>query len=89
MKKNQLVTQSGSEDNPAVIAIPVNMQEDGYGVLELIDYDSSRKWTEDDTILVEEVAKQLSLAIENAQLYNAAQKELSERVKGTERNFGA
>ncbi len=87
MKENQLVAQSGSEDHPAVIAIPVNMQEDGYGVLELIDNDLSRKWTEDDTILVEEVAKQLSLAIENAQLYNAAQKELSERVKSTARNF--
>jgi K+-sensing histidine kinase KdpD/DNA-binding response OmpR family regulator len=81
MKKNQLVSQAGSENHPAVIAIPVNMQEDGYGVLELIDYDPSRKWTEDDSMLVEEVAKQLSLAIENAQLYNAAQKELSERVK--------
>ncbi len=81
LEKNQLVAQAGSAEAPAVIAIPVNMQEEGYGVLELIDYDPSRKWTEDDTILVEEVAKQLSLAIENAQLYTAAQKELSERVK--------
>jgi hypothetical protein len=32
MKKNQLVSQAGSENHPAVIAIPVNMQEDGSGI---------------------------------------------------------
>ncbi len=81
LEKKELVAQNASNDSPAVIAIPVNLQNDGFGVLELIDHNTQRVWNEDDIILVEEVARQLSLAIENAQLYNSAQKELSQRIQ--------
>lgn len=47
----------------------------------MIDEVPDRIWTEDEILLVEEVMRQLSLAIENAQLYAAVQQELAERTR--------
>jgi len=50
-------------------------------VIELVDTNSERKWSEEDRLLLQEVSNQLGLALENAQLYSTVQKELSERIK--------
>ena len=51
------------------------------GTIEIAKGDSQDHWDEDDQLLVQEVATQLSLALENARLYNSAQLQLSERIK--------
>jgi K+-sensing histidine kinase KdpD/CheY-like chemotaxis protein len=80
--KNSSIEATQTDGNsPAAIAVPVDLKDQGIGVLELIDTSANRKWTEDDYLLVQEVANQLSLAIENAKLYNSAQNELSERMR--------
>jgi len=68
-------------DSPAVLASPLHVRDRKAGVIELVDVSKERIWTEDDRMLLEEVTRQLGLALENAQLYSAVRKELNERVK--------
>ena len=67
--------------NPAAIALPLKMQGVGDLLLEVVDDSEDRRWTQDDQVLVEEVAAQLALALDNAQLYLSVQQELSERIR--------
>lgn len=53
---------------PSTMAIPVQLSEEQMGLLELIDH-AERDWSQDEKQLVEEVAYQLSLALENALLF--------------------
>lgn len=66
---------------PARLTAPLNLPGFGEGLLEVLDETPDRIWTEDEILLVEEVLRQLSLAIENAQLYAAVQQELAERTR--------
>lgn len=84
LEKLQPVVQSGASDQPAVIAMPVKLSENSPSIIEIVDDRPHRRWTEDERLLVAEVTNQLGLAIENAQLYAAAQKELMERTRAEE-----
>lgn len=48
------------------------------GVLEIEDSNPDRIWTQNERILIEQVADQLSLALENAQLFQQTQQALAE-----------
>ncbi len=78
---NDLSIQQGHAKEPAAIAVPVKVREQTAGILEIVDDNRSREWSEDDRLLVQEVANQLALALENAQLYAAVQQELGERIR--------
>ncbi|MBW8011718.1 MAG: GAF domain-containing protein [Chloroflexi bacterium] len=47
-------------------------------LLKIIDSDPDREWTKDDMLIVEQVSSQLSLALENAQLFKQTQSALGE-----------
>lgn len=81
---DHLVSSKAEDDVPAVIAVPLKLRDQKTGVIEIVDLQKNRKWTEEDRLLVQEVTNQLGLALENAQLYSAVQKELGERVKAEE-----
>jgi signal transduction histidine kinase/CheY-like chemotaxis protein len=83
---NQLepVIQTGDENSPAAIAMPLKMTDNSPSILEIVDDRPGRRWTEDERLLVQEITNQLGLAIENAQLFTAAQKELQERTRAEE-----
>jgi signal transduction histidine kinase/CheY-like chemotaxis protein len=74
------VTLTRSDSSPAAMAIPFQYGNAGKGILEIVD-DYRENWTEDEHQLVQEVANQLVLAIENARLYAAVQSELTERIR--------
>ncbi|TAK12482.1 MAG: GAF domain-containing protein [Anaerolineae bacterium] len=57
---------------------PVAFQTDTEGLLGLIDADANRAWTEDELLLVQQVSDQLTLAMENANLFQQTQQALSE-----------
>lgn len=82
--ENVVVSSPATEENPAILAAPLNLRNQKTGVIELIDNNPERKWTEEDRLLMQEISNQLGLALENAQLYSAVQKELGERVKAEE-----
>lgn len=57
----------------AALATPNRLQDKALDILELIDDRSTRQWSEDELNLVEQVVDQLSLALENAQLFQETQ----------------
>ncbi|HPH94487.1 MAG TPA: GAF domain-containing protein [Anaerolineaceae bacterium] len=63
------------------LSVPLTMKGRPAGFLEISDDNQLRRWTEDEKLLIQEIAVQLSQALENAQLYAAAQQELNERKK--------
>jgi signal transduction histidine kinase/CheY-like chemotaxis protein len=77
----QLLSQSSKDSDPAAIAVPFKLGSQGTGLLEILDENGPRKWSEDEQLLVQEVSNQLALALENAQLYATAQQELTERTR--------
>ncbi len=60
------------------LAIPFQVQEHEIGLLEIMDDTPGRIWSEDERRLVEQVADQLSLALENAHLFQETQAALTE-----------
>ena len=81
LNDNELKLADAEGQNPAAIALPIKMQGVGDLLLEVVDDTEDRHWSQDDQILVEEVAAQLALALDNAQLYLSVQQELSERIR--------
>ncbi len=84
-KKTTIQESLGS--TPTAIATPLQIRQQTSGVIEIIDENSARIWKEDERLIVQEVAQQLGLALENAQLYQAAQKQLDERIKAESETF--
>jgi signal transduction histidine kinase/CheY-like chemotaxis protein len=86
--QQQLVASTGKDAaTPSVMAVPLNLKDKGVGVLEIVDDADQRRWTEDERLLAQEVAAQLALALENAQLYQTVQQELSERTRAEHEIF--
>ena len=79
--QNAVIASPATAENPAIMASPLNLNGQKSGVIELVDVDPSRKWSEEDQLLMQEISNQLGLALENAQLYSTVQKELGERIK--------
>ncbi|RPI88466.1 MAG: GAF domain-containing protein [Chloroflexi bacterium] len=74
----RVIARPMEEDAPATILVPVNLQENNHGILEIVDETPGRVWSEDERRLVEQVSDQLSQALENAYLFQAEQRRASE-----------
>jgi K+-sensing histidine kinase KdpD len=74
-------TGSDTGSSGATLSQPVKIGDSVSGVLKILDTNPNRKWSKENQLLVQEVAAQLSLALENAQLYSAVQRELGDRVR--------
>ncbi len=68
----------GSQRGQDVLEIPVKLEEQKLGFLQIADDTPGRRWSDDERHLVEQVADQLSLALENANLFQAEQRRASE-----------
>lgn len=79
--EEKVISRHSEKDAPAVLASPVRLQNQVAGVLEIMAFQDGRKWTEEERLLVQDVAAQLGLALENANLYSAVQQELVERTR--------
>ncbi len=78
LKLKQTLVHEPSSDGSATLAVPIELQQQALGLLEFIDENPDRRWSEDEQRLVEEVAGQLSLALENARLFEAQQQRSEE-----------
>jgi PAS domain S-box-containing protein len=64
------VIQNSGPDQEAVIAVPVGSGGGGVELLlEIFDESENRSWSQDERQLVEQVADQLAIALENARLF--------------------
>ncbi len=78
---NKLIAIPSLNGKPAILAAPLKLRDEKKGVIEIIDDKPNRTWTDEDRLFLQEISRQLGLALENSQLYSTIQKELSERVK--------
>jgi len=74
----QTLVHEATPDTPASLAVPIELQQQALGLLEFIDENPNRRWSREEQHLVEEVAGQLSLALENARLFEEAQRRSQE-----------
>jgi len=69
----------------SALITPINYQRDYFGALTLHQTRSPRDWTPNEVSLVKAVADQCAIAISQANLYAAAQRELKQRCRIEER----
>ncbi|MEA3308314.1 MAG: GAF domain-containing protein [Chloroflexota bacterium] len=62
----------------SALVVPITLQGESLGVVEIQELDEERNWTEEEVSLVTDVMEQLSLAIENARLFDQTQRALSD-----------
>jgi GAF domain-containing protein len=65
--------QDGCRQN--ALATPLKLRDEIIGVLGLHDANLTRRWTDDEVALIEAVSEQMSLAIENARLFERTQRD--------------
>lgn len=65
----------------AVIIVPLGARSRTLGVITLVMAESGRRYGEADLQLAEELARRAALAVDNARLYEEAQREIYEREK--------
>ncbi len=70
-----------SEDGNLKLIAPFTIRQTESGTIEIVNDKGKEEWRDDDKQLVSEIANQLGLAIENAQLYQKVQDELTERTR--------
>ncbi len=68
-KRVNLTLASDSERQLNVLAVPLKLRNEIIGVLGIRDEDTERRWTEDEFALIDTVCEQMTLAIENARLF--------------------
>lgn len=74
IKHQRILYHHTETDAPAILAVPKPYGDGSANLLlEILDNKSPRQWSEDELQLVEQVADQLTLALENAQLFEQVQ----------------
>jgi len=77
LKQRQTISHPSAPGIEAALAVPIALPDQSLGLLEVIDPSLGREWNEEEQRLVEEIADQLSLALENARLFEETQISLS------------
>jgi GAF domain-containing protein len=75
MAHRQAVVQSGGREGTeqAALVVPISLRGEALGALGLHETEGKRRWTDDEIALIEAVADQMALAIENARLLEDTQ----------------
>ena len=74
-RANSLPAQS-----PSVLSLAFQNGQNSWATLQVMDESVERKWSQDEQLLVKQVADQLSLALENAQLFQETQSRAEELI---------
>ncbi|MEW6406484.1 MAG: GAF domain-containing protein, partial [Chloroflexota bacterium] len=72
-----VITQE-TQDVASAYTVNIQTGYQDWATLRIMDEENQRQWTPDEELLVKQVADQLSLALENAQLFQETQKRASE-----------
>ena len=60
------------------LSLSFQMGQNNWATMQVVDENTDRKWSEEDQLLVKQVTDQLSLALENARLFQEAQRRAQE-----------
>ena len=72
------VVSEGTEDTPASMALVFRTPEQDWSQLQVVAETPGRSWGPDDQLLVKQVVDQLTLALQNAQLFQQTQRQNSD-----------
>ncbi len=79
LQQGKTIFKDSKNGEPAVMALPVQYSNGEANLLiEMLDENHQRTWTDYERQLIEQVANQLSLALENAHLFQRTQSALTE-----------
>jgi signal transduction histidine kinase/DNA-binding response OmpR family regulator len=74
LRGQPVIKHAMQSDEAAVLALSLPLQEESSSLLlEFLEESQPRQWSEDERLLVEQVADQLTLALENARLFQETQ----------------
>lgn len=79
MKGQTVVIEGRPENEPengqskATLAVPLSIRDQIIGNIRVHDVQDGRRWTSEEIALIEAIGEQMSLAIENARLFNESQ----------------
>ncbi len=74
------LTTSSSAGTPASMAMAFPLDNQSWATLQVIDENHQRTWDQEEQLLIKQVTDQLTLAIENAQLFQQSQERAEELV---------
>ncbi len=77
-KTEALNVSVGATGSYATMSLPLRMDTDSWGTLQVIDDTPERKWDLEEQMLVQQVTDQLALALENAHLYQETERRREE-----------
>lgn len=80
MVSRDIVIDTGNGAGPATLVVPISLREIAIGALGLQKTDGHREWSADEIALIEAIADQMALAIENARLLEETRR-LAERER--------
>lgn len=83
LKRREVISADGDNGHINALATPLRLRDQVIGVLGIHETDSNRQWTAEEIALIESVSEQMSLALENARLF-----EETGRRAGRERIIG-
>lgn len=86
LEKGQVISSDLQGDHNPALAAPIKLRDARTALIEVISSEPEHKWSEDERLLIQEVGSQLSLALENAELFASAQQELRERMRTEKEN---
>ena len=72
--REALDVQVDITDSHATMSLPLRMDTDIWGTLQIVDDTPERQWDIEEQMLVQQVTEQLSLALENARLFEETEK---------------
>jgi PAS domain S-box-containing protein len=74
-----IVVDNGNEMGiPASMSLGFQMDQTNWATMHVVDDEHTRTWSSDDQLLIKQVTDQLSLALENARLFQETQKRAEE-----------
>ncbi len=77
--RNETVKAFGGDDgSPASLSMAFQLGKTDWATLQVVDDTAFRPWGQDEQLLIKQVADQLSLALENARLFQETQRALAE-----------
>jgi PAS domain S-box-containing protein len=71
----QVLARSDQDARSAILTVPFRTDVESWGLLEVIPPPEKGNWSQEEQLLVKQVTDQLSQALENARLFQAAQQE--------------
>jgi PAS domain S-box-containing protein len=74
------IVKSTAAPGSSVMSLAFQTGQSSWATLQIMDEADGRKWSQDEQLLVKQVADQLSLALENAQLFQETQSRAEELV---------